>query len=288
MGKTIGQLVASSPATALSSLDYIELEQSGNSAGGNVGQIFTYVSTQSLRGYIDGFICSNAADTANDITISPGMAQDSTNATSLVLSSAITKRIDAAWSVGTDAGGMDTGSVASSQTYYIWAIKKDADASIDALFSLSKTSPTMPSGYTYKRRIMSVMTSTVPSIINFVQEQDRVRLNSLIVNRAIAGIANTNRTLQTVAVPSNMLALLEISSYSLSTPIFYWIAETTITDFAPSSSNNAFTGNNAYQLDARLEIKTDSSSQIAYRGDSTNAVLGIKTLGWIDDRGKNQ
>jgi Microcystin-dependent protein len=43
MGKTIGQLVSTYPATALSTLDYIELEQGGNSTGGTIGQLSSYI-----------------------------------------------------------------------------------------------------------------------------------------------------------------------------------------------------------------------------------------------------
>jgi microcystin-dependent protein len=43
MGKTIGQLVSTSPATALSVLDYIELEQGGNSTGGTIGELVKFL-----------------------------------------------------------------------------------------------------------------------------------------------------------------------------------------------------------------------------------------------------
>lgn len=58
----------------------------------------------------------------------------------------------------TGAGGLDTGSLATSATwYYIWLIGK-SDGTIAALFSTSATAPTMPAGYSYKRRVSCVYT----------------------------------------------------------------------------------------------------------------------------------
>ena len=113
----------------------------------------------------------NDTDTAHDIAIAVGSCIDSTFAFKLELSSVLTKQIDAAWSVGDDAGGLDTGAVANSTWYYIWLIKKDSDSSIDALFSTSATSPTMPAGYTYKRRIRgAVLTDGSANILGFEQK----------------------------------------------------------------------------------------------------------------------
>lgn len=48
------------------------------------------------------------------------------------------------------ANGLDTGSEAASTNYYIWVIYNSTTTTTAGLLSLSKTSPTMPSGYTYK------------------------------------------------------------------------------------------------------------------------------------------
>ena len=50
------------------------------------------------------------------------------------------------------ADGLDTGTIAASTWYSVWAIAK-ADGTQGGLLSLSATAPTMPSGYTYKARI---------------------------------------------------------------------------------------------------------------------------------------
>ena len=122
------------------------------------------------RGFIDGLILSNnVSDADHDIDIAVGVARDSTNVKNLSLTSAITKRIDAAFAAGTGNGGLDTGSVANSTWYHVWLILKDVDGTIDALFSTSATAPTMPTGYTYRRRLGSVLTNGSANIYGFTQ-----------------------------------------------------------------------------------------------------------------------
>jgi len=60
--------------------------------------------------------------------------------------------------VTTGAGGLDAGSLAAGTWYYIFAIAK-TDGTSSVLASTSATSPTMPSGYTYKARIGAVRTA---------------------------------------------------------------------------------------------------------------------------------
>lgn len=125
-----------------------------------------------LSGYISGLVLSNnATDANNDIDISVGVCSDSTGTYLLRSPSIITKRLDAAWAVGTNAGGLDTGSEAASTWYHVWAIRKDSDGSVDALFSTSVSSPTMPSGYTYKRLLGSVYNDASSNIRAFVSTE---------------------------------------------------------------------------------------------------------------------
>jgi hypothetical protein len=95
---------------------------------------------------------NNGTDATNDIDIATGSAMDATNAVMMVLGSALTKRLDAAWAVGNNQGGLDTGSIADTD-YFIWLINRPDTDVTDVLFSESATSPTMPTSYTYKRLI---------------------------------------------------------------------------------------------------------------------------------------
>jgi len=58
---------------------------------------------------------------------------------------------------GTGLNGLDTGSLAGEKFYYIWIINNGSTTG--AIASLSSTSPTLPSGYTYKARVGGVATN---------------------------------------------------------------------------------------------------------------------------------
>lgn len=100
-------------------------------------------------------LSTNVTDAANDIDIAAGSAV-SDDGTTLMTLTAMTKRLDAGWSVGTGNGGLDTGSVANT-TYHIWLINRPDTNVTDVLFSTSATSPTMPANYTKKKRIGMVV-----------------------------------------------------------------------------------------------------------------------------------
>ena len=122
---------------------------------GLAGPVSYLLSPGSLKGLI---MTHAVADTDHDITIATGWAKDSTDAEDMVLSSAITKRVDAAWAVGDTNGGMDTGTIPNYATIHVWLIKRSDTGVVDALFSISATAPTMPAGYGYKRLIGSYCT----------------------------------------------------------------------------------------------------------------------------------
>jgi hypothetical protein len=92
---------------------------------------------------------ANGTDADHDLNFGAFNAQADDG--SLVFSvSALTKQIDATWAAGNDQGGLDTGTVANSIPYYIFAIYNPSTLVSDILFSASKTSPTLPSGFTKK------------------------------------------------------------------------------------------------------------------------------------------
>jgi hypothetical protein len=107
-----------------------------------------------LQGFSAGLVVTtNAADATNDVDIAVGAAAADTSPYYLMqLTSGITKRADAAWVVGNNQGGLDTG-VIGNAVYYVHEIQNPNTGATDALISLSLTAPTMPAGYTRKRPI---------------------------------------------------------------------------------------------------------------------------------------
>jgi hypothetical protein len=100
-------------------------------------------------GHLYGLALTTAADAANDITMAVGTARDATDTYNMNLASSLTKQLDVAWALGTNAGGLDTGAVGNNR-YAIWLIGRSDTGVIDWLYSLSFTAPTMPANYDFK------------------------------------------------------------------------------------------------------------------------------------------
>jgi hypothetical protein len=246
------------------------------------------------RGYIDGFVLSNAADTEHDITVAAGVATDSTNADSMVLASAITKRIDAGWAVGDANGGLDTGAVGNATWYHVWLIKRSDTGVVDALFSTSVSAPTMPANYDYKRRIGSVLTDGSANIIGFTQMGDQFLWNVVSQDVNASSIGSAAGTLFTISTPLGVQTYPLISmhcSKSGASPALY-VSSPDVTDDAVGVHNNmgspaAASANTRSFLILGNPCRTNTSSQIRARSDTTSVLFTCKTAGWVDPRGKD-
>jgi hypothetical protein len=182
---------------------------------------------------------------------------------------------------------MDDGAAPVANTvYYVFLIRKDSDGSIDALFSLSATAPTMPAGYTYKRMIRRQVTDAAANIIPTTQSGDYVLFKKFISDRATSAIASTNRTAYVVSGPPNMISLLELNVITSAGAGYFWMGDENYIDTAASSSYRNVIGTTTHEFIGK-QILLNATSQIYGRGDTTNLQVGINTLGWIDDRGRD-
>jgi hypothetical protein len=122
------------------------------------------------RNWLSGLtLANNASDATNDINIAAGECRSDDNAADIVIGTAMVKQLDAAWAAGTAAGGRDTGAIADNN-WHVFAIRNPTTGVCDVLFSLSMT-PTMPSGFTQKRRIGAILRSA-GAIVAFRQYGD--------------------------------------------------------------------------------------------------------------------
>lgn len=239
-----------------------------------------------LRGQIFGLTLSNnATDAVNDIDIAVGEAASTeTSPVLMVLSSVLTKRLDAAWAVGSGNGGLDTGSITNA-TYHVWLIQRSDTGVVDALFSTSATSPTMPSGYDRKRRIGSIIRSG-GTILAFTQRGDNFDFVSGVNNRNdTAALAST---LITLTVPSGIVVAPKIAITQQQNA-----AGNSQTRVA-SAGESVFAGTStaaAFEIDSVFiegGIFTNTSSQIQFAVTITGGSLNLNILvtkGWIDNRG---
>lgn len=248
-----------------------------------------------LSNYISGCTLSNnVSDATNDIDIAAGVCMDSTNAAFMSLS-AITKRLDAAWAVGTNQGGLDTGAIADT-TYHVYAIKRVDTGVVDAIFSVSASGPTLPTNYTLYRRVGSIVRSGA-AILGFIQDGDTYTWKVQVADIAATdpGTAAVTRTL-TVPVGIRVLAFGAVSLSATVTSANYsaLLSDLSITDSTPSVTNNhtiiMATQSTAgtYRANASFRVYTNTAGQIRSRNNSTSAttVIAINTSGWVDTRGK--
>jgi hypothetical protein len=252
------------------------------------------------RSYLAGGGMTNGTDATNDVNVAAGEARDSTNAVNIRWS-ALVKQLDAAWAVGTAAGGRDTGAIANG-TWHVYAIRKDSDGSGDILFSISVSAPTMPAGYTYFRRIGSILRESA-AIVAFVQDGDRFRrLGSVLsVDTNNPGTSAVTATLHT-PVGVNVIALINaalIQATGATETAVMNVSDLASTDEAPSESaaplgqltSVGLNGADTYAWSgyASLQIRTNTSAQVRYRLNLSTArhTARIATLGWIDRRDRD-
>jgi len=110
-------------------------------------------------------IANNATDANNDIDFSAGNALLNDGSGQLILLSAITKRLDASWSAGTNNGGLFSGTKANSTWYYAFAILNTSTGAVDAGFDSSSSGANVPSGWKISKLINCFKTSGAGNIL---------------------------------------------------------------------------------------------------------------------------
>jgi hypothetical protein len=110
-------------------------------------------------------ISNNATNPNTQMDIGAGNV-DYDNGSGQLVCQAITKTLQSsgAWTAGTNQNGLDTGARANSTWYYIFQIVKNSDNTSDILYSLSRTAPTVPSGYTLVAWIGRIRTNASGNI----------------------------------------------------------------------------------------------------------------------------
>jgi hypothetical protein len=246
-------------------------------------------------------LSNNVADTANDIDISAGKWRDPTDTQDIVLAAALTKRLDAAWAVGNNQGGLDTGSKAVSTWYHLWAIKRTDTGVVDVLFSTSATAPTMPSGYTIKQCLGSVKTDASGNILAFVQrgsgrsrefhwlvpspDRDDVAPGTSAVLRALPGIPLGRRVKALLNAGGSVSAsgnafIGIVSDPATNSPVPIAVAAASLGSAAGGNFSSAQVGGN--WLWSALECWTDTSQQVRVQisASAASTRAAIVTSGW--------
>lgn len=244
------------------------------------------VSSPGNQGYLYGLTLSNnATDTTNDIDIATGVAAADTSPYYLMqLTSGITKRLDAAWAVGSGNGGLDTGAIADT-TYHVFLIQRSDTGVVDALFSASATAPTMPANYDRKRRIGSIIRES-GAIVAFRQIGDSFFRTSVTSRSSTAAFASA---LLAIGIPSGIVVqpiaeLLCVMGTAGNIQTFVGNASgavSVVMGVAAAGQMHA-----AYLYGG---VYSNTASQVQFAVAIVSGTLTTNTFvtrGWIDTRGK--
>lgn len=236
--------------------------------------------------YKAGYTLSNDVTSPNTVLdVAVGAVRDSTNAADIILASALTKTTGT-WASGTGNGGLDTGTVANSTWYSVFAINNGT--SVDCLFSTSATSPSMPSGYTYKRRIGSFLTDASAHILAYTQVGSKF-LWSAPPTDVNSTSLSTSAVAYTLTVPTGVKVDAEFMAFATTSAVTaVLISSPDVPDIAPDT-NSIFdfivtTGTTPFMPYpcANLYRRTSTSATIRSRATGAVSTFRIRTTGWTE------
>ncbi|MCO6407375.1 hypothetical protein [Hoeflea alexandrii] len=247
-----------------------------------------------LRGHLSGLrLANNSGDATNDIDIAAGSAaSDGATPVLMTLAAGLTKRMDAAWAVGTNNGGWLDGTSMPDGTGHAFLIQRSDTGVVDIGVSASLT-PTLPTSYDRKRRIGSIIRLS-GAIRPFLQDGDNFWLAA-----PVRDVASTNPGTSAVTYPLsvpvgvNVIAAVNAGGTNGSSNWYGIVSSLDVADAVPTSTsyncssyNNTNSANNLHLN--QVEVRTNTSGQVRGRISASGASdqFQINTLGWRDSRGR--
>jgi hypothetical protein len=264
------------------------VKQYGGTSWQPVWSSITGLPSNAPRGFLGGLTVTQP--TSNTIAVSIGMASSESTLSGLMWNTAaFTKYVNVNWSIGTGTGALDTGTVATNTWYHVHLIGRADYYAADILISLSATAPTMPAGWTMRRRVGSVYFGA--SVLGAVtQLGDYFYWASAPLDVSTTALGTTS-TLYTLSVPPGfkLIALLK-GSVQCGSAAAVLITDPNAVDIPPSYTTvGGVSGANQGTAQATtfsLHTPTNTSQQIRARSSVAATTLSINTLGWIDFRGQ--
>jgi hypothetical protein len=206
----------------------------------------------------------------------------------------------AAWVVGTNQGGLDTGSIAAGTWYHVYLIKRPDTGVVDVLFSLSAPTPaTLPTNYTLFRRIGSARTNSSAQWTSFTQDGDLFQWMTPVAD--VSGVTNPGttavlRALASVPPNVNVEAIIQplVGNAGTASVTYGYFSDPALADVGPSANladtPDIYGGAAGVGIGgSRLRVRTNASQQIRTRLSYSDGsvTLNINTLGWVDRRGRD-
>ncbi len=238
-----------------------------------------------MRGYIAGLNLSNDTGAPNTkIDVSSGVCVDDTSAVMMNLGTTV---IDCT-TVG--ANGLDAGSLAAATWYHAFAISKAGGAAPALLASTNLGSPTLPSGYTLKRRIGSFRTDGSSHILAFSQNGDEFLWAAAVADVNVANLGTT-ATLFTLTVPTGVKVNALLRAFALTAAVGTLVLltspdENSVAANSPAGNDSIITQVANNYVGGHFNLRTNTSGQIRAVSSTGSTALLVATYGWVDYRGR--
>jgi hypothetical protein len=233
-------------------------------------------------------LANNASDAVNDIDVAAGAARDDADTGDLVLAATVVKQLDVAFAEyvapGTPSGGRDSADNLTGAKWFDVYVIGGAGKNAQPFFTTS-ASPTLPSGFTRKRRIGSVlwMGSFLKSFVQFGERFLFLSPPALDIDATIGASANN----YTLSVPRNrrVIALLNLYVYNGSNAAVVYARAPDQSDDGPSQTATPMPSMAAASTgiaSGQVDVLTNTSGQIVLRAQNASTLVRASTLGWID------
>lgn len=204
-------------------------------------------ASAAVAGTFKNLKISVTSNTAASITADSVIATDGTN---YVASGSISLTLGTG---STGANGLDTGSMANTTWYSVWAIYNGTTWS--CLISTNATSPTMPGGYTYKVRLGWLRTAAAADLMRTLQYGRRAQY-------VVTGSTNT----------ANLPIMASGAAGSPSTPTW---SSVSVTTFVPTTASVIWASMSAGISSGTAIIAPNANYGVT--SSSTNPPVGMIT-----------
>lgn len=246
---------------------------------GSVGEVLSVVNATpgvawaptSPVNYVDGVNLS--VPTAATIGITVGRVRDDSNAQDIIATAPLVVDITAS-----GVNGLDTGTEAASTWYHLYLIDGPAVA-VAGLMSLSASAPTLPGGYTVKRRIGVVRNNASSDFIVYLQagtarDKTYLYLTSLGSRSVLSGGVATTATFVDCSAfvpPTSQAGLLTLDNFS-STRAMSVRQDTSGAVLEIVQSDNS----------RSLLFPLDASQRMAYDNDGAAGDANVNVRGFVE------
>ena len=240
------------------------------------------------RSYLSGCTLSVAGGSGT-WNVSACYSADSTN--TVTMNGAALAKTTSNWTLGNNGGSLDTGAISPSTWYHAFEIMRSDTGVVDYLVSTSATSPTLPTSYTYFRRLGSMRTDASSHWIAFTQRGDIFGWVTPIADVAdttiTTSLKNYTLTVPTGVIVEVLLGMEFTNSVTAGAAAGLFGADSTGAS-AVGGNNAVINATAGAFVFMNYRLITNTSAQIQAEASlvANNSVF-VYNNGWVDRRGRD-